>query len=133
MRDQLKELLDATPRYIPSVNQIEVHPFNIRPELTAYCESASIAVEAYAPLAKGMRMKHPTITQMSKNYGCTPAQLMVRWSLQHGYIPLPKSVRKERIAQNADIGWFEINPSDMETMDALDEYLVTDWDPTDAE
>jgi diketogulonate reductase-like aldo/keto reductase len=123
---KLKELLATTPKILPSVNQIEVHPFNTRTELTAYCEVAGITVEAYAPLAKGLRFNHQTIIQLSNNYGCTPAQLMVRWSLQHGYICLPKSVRKERIAENADIGWFEISPADIETMDALDEYLVTE-------
>lgn len=78
-------------------------------------------------------MKHPTITQLSKKYSCTPAQLMVRWSLQNGYIPLPKSVKKERIEANAAIDTFEINQTDMKTMNGLDEYLVTDWDPVDCE
>jgi diketogulonate reductase-like aldo/keto reductase len=129
----MKEFLAATPRLLPSVNQIEVHPFNTRPELTAYCKSLGIAVEAYAPLAKGLRMTNPTIVNFSKNYGCTPAQLMIRWSLQHGYIALPKSIAKARIKSNADVGWFEIDAKDMDTMDALDEYLITDWDPTDCD
>jgi hypothetical protein len=51
--------------------------------------------------------------------------LLVRWSLQHGYVPLPKSVKKERIVENSQIGGFEIEESDMKTMDGLDEYLVT--------
>lgn len=70
-------------------------------------------------------MKHPTIVSLSEKYACTPGQLLVRWSLQHGYVPLPKSVRKERIVENADIGGFEIDEGDMARMDALDEYLVT--------
>jgi diketogulonate reductase-like aldo/keto reductase len=82
-------------------------------------------VEAYAPLARALRMKHPVIVQLSKEYGCTPAQLMVRWSLQHGYVPLPKSVKKERVEENAQIGHFEISEEHMGKMDALDEYLVT--------
>ncbi|KAH8597029.1 NADP-dependent oxidoreductase domain-containing protein [Bisporella sp. PMI_857] len=127
----LKELIDSNPRHLPSVNQIEVHPFNVRPELTAFCNEYSITVEAYAPLARALRMNHPVIKELSKHYGCTPAQLLVRWSLQHGYVPLPKSVRKERIEENAKISNFEITNDDMEKMDALDEYLVTDWDPTD--
>lgn len=51
---------------------------------------------------------------------------MIRWSLQHGFVPLPKSVTKERIIANADVGGFEIDGKDMKTMDGLDEYLVTD-------
>ena len=56
---------------------------------------------------------------------------MIRWSLQHGFVPLPKSVSKERIFANGDVGGFEIDTADMKQMDGLDEYLVTDWDPVD--
>jgi diketogulonate reductase-like aldo/keto reductase len=79
-----------------------------------------------------MRMRHPKIVELSKKYGCSPAQLLVRWSLQKGYVPLPKSVKKERIVENAKEG-FSIEESDVKAMDGLDEYLVTDWDPTDAD
>jgi diketogulonate reductase-like aldo/keto reductase len=78
-------------------------------------------------------MKHPKLVQLSKKYSCTPAQLLVRWSLQHGYVPLPKSVTKERIASNAQVQGFEIGDVDMKALDGCDEYLVTDWDPTDAD
>lgn len=77
-------------------------------------------------------MKHPAIAKMAGKYGCSPAQLMVRWSLQHGYVPLPKSSNKERIVSNADVGGFEIAEEDMNGLGGLDERLVTDWDPTDA-
>ena len=107
------------------MNQIEVHPFNTRTNLTTYCQQRDIVVEAYAPLARALRMKHPTIVSLAKKYTCTPGQLMVRWSCQHGFVPLPKSVRKERIVENADVGGFSIDAEDMKTMDALDEYLVT--------
>jgi diketogulonate reductase-like aldo/keto reductase len=80
-----------------------------------------------------MRMKHPKIVEMSKKYSCTPAQLMVRWSLQHGYVPLPKSVTQARIVENGQVDGFEIEKDDVKAMDKLDEYLVTDWDPTDAD
>jgi diketogulonate reductase-like aldo/keto reductase len=58
---------------------------------------------------------------------------MVRWSLQHNYLPLPKCVKKERIEANAAIDTFEIDQTDMKTLDGLDEYLLTDWDPVDCE
>lgn len=97
-------------------------------------------------------MKHPAIVELSKKYGCSPGQLLVRWSVQHDFVPLPKSVRKERIAENGNVGGFEIAKDDMKKMDGLDEYLVTgrsafcllssgrlrvlmvytDWDPVDA-
>ncbi len=70
-------------------------------------------------------MKHPTIVELAAKYGCTSGQLLVRWSLQHGYVPLPKSVNKERIKENAGIEGFIIDDGDMKKMDGLDEYLVT--------
>lgn len=129
----LQELLASNLRIHPAVNQIEVHPFNTRTEITSFCHEHNIVVEAYAPLARALRMKHPTITSLSKKYSCTPAQLMVRWSLQHGFVPLPKSVTKSRIITNGDVGGFEIEGADMKIMDVLDEYLVTDWDPVDCD
>ncbi|KAF2461652.1 NADP-dependent oxidoreductase domain-containing protein [Lineolata rhizophorae] len=127
----LQELVTAKPRIMPAVNQIEVHPFNTRTDIVSFCQEHGIVVEAYAPLARALRMKHPTISSMSSKYSCTPGQLLIRWSLQHGYVPLPKSSRKERIVENGNIGFFGIDQRDMETLDGLDEYLVTDWDPTD--
>lgn len=58
---------------------------------------------------------------------------MIRWSLQHDFVPLPKSVTKERIVANGDVEGFEIEAGDMKQMDGLDEYFVTDWDPVDTD
>ena len=129
----LDELAASNPRIMPSVNQIEVHPFNTRKNIVKACEKHGILVEAYAPLARALRMEHPRILSLSKKYNCTPAQLMIRWSLQHGYIPLPKSVTKTRIEANGNISHFEISTEEMQVLDGLDEYLVTDWDPVDAD
>ena len=126
---QLQELLDSKPRIPPAVNQIEVHPFNTRKDITSFCQEHGIIVEAYAPLVRALRMKHPLIVSLSKKYFCTPGQLLVRWSLQHGYVPLPKSVKKDRIMENAQLGGFEIEDGDMAEMDQLDEYLVTGESP----
>ncbi|CAK7264703.1 hypothetical protein SEPCBS119000_001129 [Sporothrix epigloea] len=120
-------------RIKPVVNQIEAHPFNTREDIRAACARHGIVVEAYAPLVRGMRMRHPVITALSNQYKCTPAQLLVRWSLQHGMVPLPKSVRKARMEENASINGFEISSTDLAKLDALDEHLVTDWDPTDTD
>jgi diketogulonate reductase-like aldo/keto reductase len=129
----LQELMASKPRIMPAVNQVEVHPFNTRTNITSFCQKHGIIVEAYAPLARALRMTHPAIASLSKKYGCTPAQLMIRWSLQHGFVPLPKSVSEKRIQENAEVGGFEIEQEDMKTMDGLDEYLVTDWDPVDTD
>ena len=107
------------------MNQVEVHPFNTREDITSYCQENDIIVEAYAPLVRALKMKHPVIESLSSKYGCTAGQLLVRWSLQHGYVPLPKSVKKARIVENSEIGGFSIENGDMATLDGLDEYLVT--------
>lgn len=114
---------------VPAVNQVEVHPFNTRTDITSFCQQNGIVVEAYAPLVRALRMKHPKIVTLAKKYSCTPGQLLVRWSLQHGYVPLPKSVKKARIVENSGIGGFVIEESDMKAMDGLDEYLVTGKQP----
>lgn len=123
----IRELLDSKPRIVPAVNQIEVHPFNTQAEITSFCQQHNIVVEAYAPLARAMRMKHPKITGLSQKYGCTPGQLLIRWSLQKGFVPLPKSVTESRIVSNSQIDHFDIEDADMKVMDGLDEHLVTDW------
>ena len=124
----MNELLSSPDlKFPPSVNQIEVHPFNTRPELTAFCKANGVVVEAYAPLARALRMNNPTIVIMAEKYNCTPAQLMVRWSIQKGYVPLPKSVKKERIVENANIGGFEISDEDMNALDTLNEYCKSAW------
>lgn len=129
----IEELMGSKPRIAPVVNQIEVHPFNTRTDIREACAKHNIVVEAYAPLARAMRMKHPTVVSLSKKYSCSPAQLLVRWSLQHGLVPLPKSVKKDRMLDNVKVDFFEISNEDMAAMDKLDEYLVTDWDPTDTD
>lgn len=124
-RTQLQELLASKPRILPVVNQVEVHPFNTRTDITTFCQEHDIVVEAYAPLVRALRMRHPTIAALAKKYSCTSAQLLVRWSLQHGYVPLPKSSKKVRIVENAGVEGFAIDEGDMSRMDGLDEYLVT--------
>ena len=102
-----------------------MHPFNTRTDICDFCKENDIVVQAYAPLVQAQRMRHPIIAGLAKKYSCTPAQLLVRWSLQHDYVPLPKSSRKARIIENAQVEGFSIDDEDMATMDGLDEYLVT--------
>ncbi|KAH6880757.1 NADP-dependent oxidoreductase domain-containing protein [Thelonectria olida] len=128
----IEELMASNPKVAPVINQIEVHPFNTQTAIRETCAKHNITIEAYAPLARAMRMRHPTIVQLAKKYGCTPAQIFVRYSLQHNMVTLPKSTRKERMVENASVEAFELSAEDMDTLDALDERLVTDWDPTEA-
>lgn len=129
----IEELMATEPKVKPVVNQIECHPFNTQTKIRAACDKYGIVVEAYAPLARGMRMRDRTLGQVAKKHGVTPAQVLVRWSVQKGFVTLPKSVKKERLVENADVGGFELAEEDVKTLDGLNEKLVTDWDPTDAD
>jgi diketogulonate reductase-like aldo/keto reductase len=105
----------------PAVNQIELHPFYARKDVRAACAAKGIQVEAYSPLVRGQRMDDPTLKDVAGNCGKSPAQVLIRWALQHGIVAIPKSVRPERIRQNADVYDFEISPADMARLDALDQ------------
>ena len=127
----LEELLERA-KVPPAVNQIEVHPFLHQRKLLAFCRQHEVQVEAYAPLVKAQRMDHPVIERIARKHGRTPAQVLVRWCLQHELVAIPKSVHPERIRENADVFSFVLGPEDLEALDGLDEGLRTSWDPTDA-
>ena len=97
-------------------------------EIEAFCKPRGIRLIAYSPLSRAKRLDNPVIQEVAKAHGATPAQIHVRWSVQHGYVPLPKSVRTERVAENIDVFKFEITPAEMEKLDALDERLFTEWE-----
>ncbi len=127
----LSELL-ARGEVVPAVNQVEFHPFLYQRQLLDFCRSKGIALEAYSPLAKAKKMKDPTLLALAAKYDKTPAQVLVRWGLQHGLVVIPKSIQKQRIEQNADVFDFAIAATDMEVLDGLDRGLRTAWDPTHA-
>jgi diketogulonate reductase-like aldo/keto reductase len=126
----LKELLDAA-KHVPAVNQFELTPFLQRRDTTALCRKHGIVVEAYSPLTHGRRLGHPVLANVARRAGRTVAQVLLRWSVQHGNVVLPKSTRPARIAENAQIFDFVLDESTMSELDALDEGLVTGWDPAD--
>ncbi|HSE86774.1 MAG TPA: aldo/keto reductase, partial [Candidatus Binatia bacterium] len=103
----------------PAVNQVLFHPFSYKKELLDYCKSKNIALEAYSPLARGRKLNNPVIAQLAGKYMKTPAQIMIRWSLQHGLIPIPKSSNKNRIFENTNVFDFHIENDDMKVLDNL--------------
>mmetsp|Transcript_6666 Transcript_6666/g.17025 ORF Transcript_6666/g.17025 Transcript_6666/m.17025 type:complete len:271 (+) Transcript_6666:3-815(+) len=115
---------------LPAVNQVEVHPFLLREKLAAYCEDKGILIQAYSPLAKASKLRDPTLLRVAAKHGKSVAQVMIRFSLQKGYITLPKSQHPQRIAENAQVFDFELLPEDMRELNALDTRLPTGWDPT---
>lgn len=117
---QLKELLSyATHK--PAVNQIEFHPFiyeQQRPILD-FCAKHDITVEAYSPLARGKAMDDPEIARVAAETGRTKGQVMLRWALQHGTVPLPKTSYKDRMQENIDIFDFKLTSGQMKALDSL--------------
>lgn len=126
----LKELA-ATAKVLPAVNQIELTPFLQRRETTALCRELGIALEAYSPLTRGQRLQHPVVLEIAAAVQRSPAQVLLRWNVQHGAIVLPKSVTAARIVENAALFDFELDAGAMARLDALEEGLVTGWDPAD--
>lgn len=132
MVHHLEELFDNS-EVVPAVNQIELHPWNYlsRRATVDLCRQRGILVEAYSPLTKGRMLGNRRLGEVARAYGKTPAQVLIRWGLQHGFIEIPKSSVATRIRENAAVFDFELSKEHMERLDALDRSLATGWDPTD--
>jgi diketogulonate reductase-like aldo/keto reductase len=128
MPRHLDELL-ANASVVPAVDQIEVHPFLQQRDTRAACARHGIVVEAYSPLTHGVRLDDPTVAAVAERVGRTPAQVLLRWALQHDLVVLPKSTRRERIAENAAIFDFSLDLEAMAALDALEAGEATGWDP----
>jgi diketogulonate reductase-like aldo/keto reductase len=115
------------------VNQIELSPYNTRTALVQLCWEQQIYPEAYSPLTCAARLTDPRLALIASKYQVSAAQILIRWSLQRGYICIPKSTRHARIVENASVFHFEVSADDMAALDRFDEYFVSGWDPTVAE
>jgi diketogulonate reductase-like aldo/keto reductase len=125
----LEELLEKTS-IVPTVNQVEFHPFLYQRELLEYCRENGIQLEGYSPLTKGRRLNESVLQPIADHYRKTPAQILIRWALQHLVVTIPKSRNRERIRENADVFDFTISPEDMTVLNVLNENYRTSWDPT---
>jgi diketogulonate reductase-like aldo/keto reductase len=124
----LTELLGSA-KHVPAVNQIELTPFLQRRETVALCRQHGIVVEAYSPLTHGRRLDHPVVVDVARRIERSVAQVLLRWSLQHGNVVLPKSTKSARIAENGALFDFVLDDRAMEDLNRLEEGLVTGWDP----
>lgn len=131
MVQHLRELLGEA-KVVPHVNQIELTPFLQRREACALCREHGIVTEAYSPLTRGQRLGHPTVGAIARAVGRTPAQVLLRWGIQHGHVVLPKSIHRARIAENAAVFDFTLDTEAMAKLDGLEQGLATGWDPGDA-
>ena len=126
----LRRVVDETGE-VPSVNQVELHPYLTQDELRRVDAEFGIAAEAWSPLGKGGELlREQTIVGIAEKYGVTPAQVVIRWHLQVGNVVIPKSVTPERIRSNFDVFGFELADDDVAAVDALnrDERLGPDPD-----
>jgi methylglyoxal/glyoxal reductase len=114
------ETLKQGSDIIPAVNQVEFHPLLNQQELLQYCRKEGIQLEAWSPIMKG-NLDLPQLTALAQKYGKTPAQIVLRWDLQHGVVTIPKSVRAERIRENAAIFDFTLSDEDMRAIDQMNQ------------
>ena len=114
------ERLAAETGTVPAVNQIELHPYFQNREVRAYDEEHGIATEAWSPIAQGEVLDDPAIAEIAERLDRSPAQVVLRWHIQHGNIVFPKSVTPERIRENFELFDFELEPGDVERIDSLD-------------
>jgi len=115
----LKRIIDATG-VAPSVNQIELHPRFQQKELAAYHTEHGIITESWSPLGQGTLLENPTLKALAQKHGRTPAQVVIRWHLDRGYIVIPKSVTPSRIRENFDVFDFSLDADDLAKIAALD-------------
>ncbi|WP_431382515.1 aldo/keto reductase [Enterococcus gallinarum] len=114
------EELKKTATIFPIVNQIFLAPGELQKEVVSYCQEHNVLLEAYSPLGTGKIFDVLEMQELSDKYGKTIAQIAIRWSLQHGFLPLPKSVTPSRIEENLAVFDFELSDEDMQRIDQLD-------------
>jgi len=128
MIHHLEDLLSDN-QILPAVNQIEFHPLLVQPELLKFCHERKIQVEAWSPLMQGQIITESTVQRLAEKHYKTPAQVALRWDLEHEVVTIPKSIHANRIAENADIFDFVLSEADMKALDALDVGRRTGPDP----
>jgi diketogulonate reductase-like aldo/keto reductase len=131
--------LMKTATVMPAVNQVELHPFFAQRELRAEHAKRGIITQAWSPIGGINRYRpnaptedpfsHPTIRALAEKYRKTPAQVMLRWHIENGVSPIPKSVKPERIAENIDVFNFTLSRDEVASIEALDKGVRSGPDP----
>lgn len=123
---RLLDLMDHAD-VVPAVNQIEFNPRIMQPSIVKICRQEGIHLEAWSPLGNGKLLTNDTIVQIANKHGKTPAQVELRWGLQHGMIEIPKTSHEKRMQENADVFDFQLSAIEMGQIDALDEEKHAIW------
>ncbi|MGO9031311.1 aldo/keto reductase [Mycobacterium sp.] len=126
--EHLETVIDLT-FVTPAVNQIELHPLLNQAELRAANAAHDVVTEAYSPLAVGRLLDNPTVASVAAEYSRTPAQVLIRWSLELGNVVIPRSAKPERIAENLDVFDFELAAEHMDALNGLNDGTRVRDDP----
>lgn len=113
------DVLLETAKIKPMVNQIELHPGELQKDVVEYCETTGILLQAYSPLGRAKLANVPVMKELEQKYNKSFAQICIRWCIQHGFVPLPKSTTPQRIKENTEIFDFVINDKDMKKLDKI--------------
>ncbi|MCB1878501.1 MAG: aldo/keto reductase [Gammaproteobacteria bacterium] len=136
----LKCLLERA-EVVPACNQIELHPYFTQPEIREFCQAREIQIVSYSPLGTGSwsgvlkenkPVTDPLIMQIAKRHRISPAQVILRWNLQHGWVPIPKSENPERMAQNLELDEFTLSEAELAVLDDLETGTGFNMDPEEA-
>ena len=117
--EDYKELLEGGITIKPAVNQIEINPFLYRKNTIDYFQSEGVVLQSYRSLRDGKAMDHPLLIKIGQTHGKSPAQILGRWCIQHGFVYMPKSVKVERMKENAEVFDFELSKEEMTELDGL--------------
>ena len=115
---------------IPVINQVEFSPYNYQKDLLDFCNKNKIILEAYSPLTRMKKVDDLKVLSIAKKHNKTVAQVLIRWAIEKEIVVIPKSARKERIIENANVFDFELAAADMKILNNLDEGFRVSWDPT---
>lgn len=128
LEDHLRRIL-AEGSVVPAVNQIEVHPTFRQAELCDVTSQLGIAVQAYSPLGQGSDLDNEVVRAIATSHEVSPAQVVLRWHMQRGFIAIPKSTTRARIEENIGIFDFSLDDAEMRSIDGLESGNRTSWDP----
>lgn len=118
--DLLQRTIDASGM-VPALNQVEFHPFLVQKDLLAYCQQKEIRIEAYCPIARAERAGHPVLQQLAAKYQKSPVQIMLRWHVELGIIPIPRSENPDHIRANFQIFDFSLEEDEVREISGLNE------------
>ena len=118
--DQIQELSEISDE-VPAVNQIEWSPFGYSDAMLKYCQGIGTIIQAYSPLTRGKRLDDPNLRSIAIKYGKTPTQIVIRWNIQTGTVPIVKANQKYHQQENLDVFDFDLSNEDMKALDDLNE------------